>query len=183
MNICLRSFFDWNSALAFSLFFCGVTANSCMTMVVFEVNTMPFNPPPKPSMFTILMNTYKAQSSAIVQFLWGDNEVADVNNSNNPPGHDEDNEDILGWVPGAPPCGSCHRNGDKHQQLCPTKTKQKRAKYPWMNQKDSLWWKMFLTPPNCSEVMADRCSIQGNLYLSDVHSEYVGRSSSWHQKW
>ena len=82
-------------------------------------------------MFTAVTNTYKAQSSAIVRFLRGDDEVADVDHSNNPaPGHDEDDGDILGCVLGAPPRGCHHQNGNKRQRLRPTKTKHKRAKYP-----------------------------------------------------
>jgi hypothetical protein len=73
------------------------------------------------------MNTYKAQS-AILDFLWGDNEVADVGDSNKPPGHDEDNGGIIGWIFGVPPRGSPHWNNDKRQKLRPTK--HKRAKYP-----------------------------------------------------
>ena len=127
MNIRLHLFFELNSALAFLLCFRGVPANSCTMMVVFEVNVIS----PPPSMLTNLMNTYKAQSSAIVHFLWGDNEVADVGNSNNSPaGHDEGNGDILGWVLVAPRRGSRHRNGDTRQKLRPTKTKHNTAKYP-----------------------------------------------------
>ena len=108
-------------------------------MLVFDVSAMPFPPPPKPSMFTTLMNTYKAQASAIVRFL----STITATTLPAPAGHDEDDEHILGCVLGAPPRGSHHQNGDKRQRLHPTKTKHKRVKYPRMNQKDSLWWKMF----------------------------------------
>ena len=38
-------------------------------------------------------------------------------------------------------------NRQPRGQLCPTKTKRKRIKFPRMNQKDSLWWRMFLVAP------------------------------------
>lgn len=70
---------------------------------------------PKPSMFTTLVNTYKAQSSVIMRFLWGDNEV-DHDDSKNPPGHDDKDGDLLGWVISAPPHATHHWNVIKHQR-------------------------------------------------------------------
>lgn len=131
-----------------------------MTMVSLEPDAMPFPPPPKkPSMFASLMNAYKAQSAAIMRFLWGDNYV--LHHADNYNRHDDNDRDLLRWVLGAPRHGAGHPNANfvdnrqSHRQLRPTKTKRKRTKYPRMNQKDSLWWRMFLEAPKRNEVMVE----------------------------
>ena len=118
-------------------------------IVVLEPNAMSLPLPPKnPSMFSSLMNTYKAQSAAIMQFLWGDNDIHHDDDNNNR--HGDDNGDLLRWVLGAQRRHAAHHpnanfvdNRQPRGRRRPTKTKQKRTKYPRMKQKDSLWWRMF----------------------------------------
>jgi hypothetical protein len=106
------------------------------------------------------MHSYKVQSAAIMRFLWGGDNVAHDhdNNEDRPNWHDDDDVDLLRWVLDAPRHGA-PQNADFRQSpqrsVRPNKTKRKRSKYPRMNQKDSLWWKMFLAPPKRTEVIGE----------------------------
>ena len=111
-------------------------------------------------MFASLMNAYKAQSAAIMRFLWGgDNDILHLDDNNNR--HDDADGDLLRWVLGSPHHAAGHPNAtfvenrQSRGRLRPTKTKRKRTKYLRMNQKDSLWWRMFLLAPKRTEVMVE----------------------------
>ena len=154
--------------------------------MLLDHHVVPPRQPIEASFFSTLMTEVRANSAAVLRFLY-DKEEEDKDHDNDLSFADEIFDIMEEAVTPAPDADSVRI---LVQELPPPKRKIKRSKYLRMNQRQSIWWTRFLSPPQRTELLTNPNGRLGKQFRKLFHVPYVLfvdltslATQRWWQEW